>query len=186
MIAALFVEKGGAYYGLEDVDPWDEERDARRYGGPWPVVAHPPCNRWVSYGSRELRGKDGGCFDAALQAVRILGGVLEHPAKSQAWRSFGLPVPAGPYWTHSMNDPGWVCEIDQHLYGFPTRKLTWLYYVGPDPDPVSVLQSRATRGCETLWSTERSKTPPAFRDLLLGLAEGVRQAEHDKQLRAIA
>ena len=41
-VAALYVEKGGVYYGLPDVDPWDEERDARLYAGPWPVVAHPP------------------------------------------------------------------------------------------------------------------------------------------------
>ena len=43
MIAALYVETGGAYFGLEGVDPWDE---ARRYAGPHPVVAHPPCQRW--------------------------------------------------------------------------------------------------------------------------------------------
>ena len=45
-VAALYVEKDGAYFGLEDVDPWDEERDARLYAGPFPVVAHPPCARW--------------------------------------------------------------------------------------------------------------------------------------------
>ena len=43
MVAALYVEKGGVYYGLPGVDPWDEERDARLYDGPWRVVAHPPC-----------------------------------------------------------------------------------------------------------------------------------------------
>jgi hypothetical protein len=42
MIAALFVQTGGAYFGIEDVDPWDEPRDARKYFGPHPVVAHPP------------------------------------------------------------------------------------------------------------------------------------------------
>lgn len=46
MIAALYVERDGVYYGLPGVDPWDEERDARTYAGPWPVVAHPPCARW--------------------------------------------------------------------------------------------------------------------------------------------
>jgi hypothetical protein len=46
MIAALYVETDGCYFGLPDVDPWDEQRDARLYGGPWPVVAHSPCERW--------------------------------------------------------------------------------------------------------------------------------------------
>jgi hypothetical protein len=41
VIAALFVETGGSYYGLPDVDPWDKARDARKYAGPHPVVAHP-------------------------------------------------------------------------------------------------------------------------------------------------
>jgi hypothetical protein len=45
-VAALYVEKDGAYFGLPGVDPWDEERDATLYDGPYPVVAHPPCNRW--------------------------------------------------------------------------------------------------------------------------------------------
>lgn len=45
-IAALYVETGGAYFGLPGVDPWDEARDARRYAGPLPVVAHPPCQRY--------------------------------------------------------------------------------------------------------------------------------------------
>ena len=46
MIAALYVQRGGIYWDLPDVDPWDEARDARLYAGPWPVVAHPPCARW--------------------------------------------------------------------------------------------------------------------------------------------
>ena len=39
MIAALFVERGGVYWNQPGVDPWDEERDARLYAGPWPVIA---------------------------------------------------------------------------------------------------------------------------------------------------
>lgn len=45
MISALYVEKDGVYFNLPDVDPWDETRDARLYKGPFPVVAHPPCQR---------------------------------------------------------------------------------------------------------------------------------------------
>ena len=50
-IAALYVQEGGCYFGLEGVDPWDEARDARRYAGPHPVVAHPPCGRWCQMAS---------------------------------------------------------------------------------------------------------------------------------------
>ncbi len=45
-IAALYVQAGGSYYGIDGVDPWDEGRDARTYAGPHPVVSHPPCQRW--------------------------------------------------------------------------------------------------------------------------------------------
>lgn len=83
MVAALFVQKGGCYYGIDGVDPWPEERDARLYAGPWPVVAHPPCERWGRYWSggpsarvKRLRGDDGGCFASALASVRRWGGGL--------------------------------------------------------------------------------------------------------------
>ena len=172
MVAALYVETGGTYFGLPGVDPWDETRDARLYAGPFPVVAHPPCNRWVSYGSREKRGDDGGCFAAALAAVREWGGVLEHPARSQAWSAFGLTPPRRHVWSSRLDDPGWTIEVDQHAYGFPTRKLTWLYCVGVPFDVLRPVRE-ATRGCETLWSTERSKTPPAFAHALVAMSRSV-------------
>ena len=46
VIAALFVQPRGIYSRIDGVDLWPEERDARRYAGPWPVVAHPPCERF--------------------------------------------------------------------------------------------------------------------------------------------
>lgn len=177
MIAALYVQTGGAYYGLDDVDPWDEQRDARLYAGPWPVVAHPPCNRWAKLGPRALRGEDGGCFAAALAAVLRYGGVLEHPAESYAWRAHGLLRPRGPWWYRELDGEGWVASIDQWHYGFPTRKPTWLYYVGPEPPALPDRTVRATRGCDALWSTERAKTPPAFRDVLLNMARSALPVE---------
>lgn len=137
MIAALYVETNGVYYGLPDVDPWDEERDARLYAGPWPVVAHPPCARWsrlagfteARFGYR--RGDDGGCFEAALRSVREFGGVIEHPAFSRAFDAYGLPEPVlREGWTHSLLDGGASCYVEQGRYGLPVKKATWLYAYG--------------------------------------------------------
>jgi hypothetical protein len=110
-IAALFVEAGGCYWNLPGVDPWDEARDARKYTGPHPVVAHPPCQRWGRFWHGSTRkphqfklGDDSGCFLAALQAVEDFGGVIEHPADSHAWKHFGITKPT--------RDGGWTANIE--------------------------------------------------------------------------
>lgn len=193
MIAALYVEPDGPYAGLEGVEVWDEQRDARGYAGPWPVVAHPPCPRWcalaplvASLGGRAV-GEDDGCFEAALAAVRRFGGVLEHPAYSLAWPRFGLPRPASRVgWTQSLLEPGWTCELDQAAYGHRARKRTWLYYVGPAPPALDWRAMRRAARVAGLWHhprgayvpkedrrvrpAEASRTPEPFRDALLGLA----------------
>ena len=138
MIAALFVETNGCYFGLPDVDPWDIKRDARTYAGPHPVVAHPPCERWGRYwyggpmlhkqGKRKQLGDDGGCFAFALASVRKWGGVLEHPEASKAWRHCGLIAPLrGGGWSIADDIGGWTCCVDQGDYGHRARKATWLY-----------------------------------------------------------
>lgn len=143
-VAALYVEKGGVYFGLPGVDPWDIERDARKYAGPHPVVAHPPCERWGRYArggpnpnaKRREVGDDNGCFAAALAAVRAHGGVLEHPEASLAWRHHGLIRP--PWhggWVAAGDGIGWTCCVDQGRYGHRARKTTWLYVVGVEVLP---------------------------------------------------
>ncbi len=138
-VAALFVETGGCYFELAGVDPWDEPRDARKYAGPHPVVAHPPCQRWGKFwagqplaikrtGVRKVKGDDGGCFASALASVRQFGGVIEHPWDSHAWKHFGLAKPrrAGG-WIQADEHGGWTCCVEQGRYGHYARKPTLLY-----------------------------------------------------------
>ncbi|NQX95024.1 MAG: hypothetical protein HRT64_08925 [Erythrobacter sp.] len=144
MIAALYVQTGGCYYGLPDVDPWDEARDARRYPGPHPVVAHPPCQRWGKLwagqplwikrtGERKTKGDDQGCFKCALTDVRRWGGVLEHPCDSNAWAAFDLNKPPREGgWIAADIFGGWTCCVEQGQYGHYARKPTWLYAVRCD------------------------------------------------------
>lgn len=199
MIAALYVEPDGVYAGLPGVDAWPEARDARLYAGPWPVVAHPPCARWGRYWFggpsikvRKRKGDDGGCFASALAAVRRWGGVLEHPEASHAWPAFGLNDPPWDgHWVTADWEGGWTCCVDQGHYGHRARKTTWLYAHGVElPDlkwgraPSGVRledgyhsaeerrrkRAGATGALELLSHRERKATPPAFRDLLLGMA----------------
>lgn len=133
-VAALYVEPLGCYAGLSDVDPWDESRDARTYSGPFPVVAHPPCQRWGRFWHGSTRkphqfelGDDGGCFKAALASLCRYGGVLEHPAYSKAWDSFKIMKPRpGAGWERDHDLGLWVCHVEQGHYGHFSRKPTWL------------------------------------------------------------
>lgn len=198
-VAALFVETDGAYFGLPGVHPWDERRDARAYAGPHPVVAHPPCQRWGRFWHGSTRkphqyklGDDQGCFASALAAVRQWGGVLEHPCDSHAWRHFGLTPPKRHVgWVQAGDGIGWTCYVEQGHYGHDSRKPTWLYAVRVDlPEliwakgeqrlhPVALQRygyAKARRiGITAMVGGKhktriRNATPPAFRDLLLGIA----------------
>lgn len=187
MIAALFVEKGGCYFGLPNVDPWDEERDARKYVGPWPVVAHPPCQRWSQMNQVNAArwgyelGADDGCFASALASLRRFGGVLEHPAHSLAFRAHGIPRPPVGAWAKTTSAE-WVTDVGQAAYGHRATKRTWLVYVGKKAPPV--VDWRNIRGTHQIGGfdvtkpqlpkNERARTPPLFRDLLISIAESAR------------
>jgi hypothetical protein len=204
-IAALYVAADGAYANLPGVEVWDEARDARTYAGPYPVVAHPPCARWGRYwhGSprkphQYAKGDDGGCFTAALASVRAWGGVLEHPAHSHAWFAHGRPWPAASGGWQRDIEGGWCCHVEQGWYGHPARKATWLYAVGGDLPELRwgegeqrldwVLVERRGYECARRMGMvsslggggsagKREATPPAFRDLLIGMARSVQPAQ---------
>lgn len=86
------------------------------------------ARRTVRARVRQVKGLDGGCFAAALIAVRRFGGVLEHPEASSAWREFGLAIPPKMGgWIKADEHGGFTCCVEQGHYGHRARKATWLY-----------------------------------------------------------
>ena len=213
VIAALFVETNGVYFGMPNVEPWDKRKDARLYDGPWPVVAHPPCERWGRYWGgapwqteRKKLGDDGGTFAAALAAVRRFGGVLEHPEGSHAWRHFELNTPPrGGGWVVADWQEGWTCCIEQGAYGHRARKATWLYANGIElpsmkwgaaPGKFDLLhegyhskEERArkikTGICQRLSKRQRAATPIEFRDMLISMVSMGRSNDLETGLQII-
>ena len=196
-LAALFVDKDGPYSNLNYIDFWDEKRDARKYSGPFRVIAHPPCERWGRYWGggpsakvKRKLGDDGGCFESALSSVRKYGGVLEHPQASHAFRCFSLPIPSWHGgWTEQDEYGGRSCCVAQGHYGHAAQKMTWLYLIaGNYPELIwgtcknkirmdagfhssteRRLFSKSVK-LKRLSKSQRILTPLPFRDLLIELA----------------
>ncbi len=180
MIAALYVQSGGVYFGVPDVDPWDVERNAKLYDGQHPVVAHPPCGPWSRLRFMCTK-QDPSCGPRAVEQVRAFGGVLEHPADSLLFRECAMPFPG------ELPDAwgGHTVRIDQVSWGNACVKPTWLYFVGVRRELVAAgLRTGGTathrvtsgpRGSQlpTAHATLRSRTPLALRDWLLSLARSV-------------
>jgi len=134
-VAVLFARSDSVYKGLSGVDVYDQDRDARTYDGPWPVVAHPPCRAWGRL--RHManpRPDERNLARLAVALVREFGGVLEHPQASTLWPAQGLPEPG-------CRDQfgGFTLPITQFSWGHRATKSTRLYIVGCEPADVPVM-----------------------------------------------
>lgn len=202
MVVVLFAMKDSIYKSIPGCDLYDVDRDARTYSGDFPVVAHPPCQLWgamaaVNFkrwgGAHNMPGNDGGLFAFALETVRRCGGVLEHPAKSRAFKKYGIPTPKGKGWQKCL-DGGWVCEVWQSAYGHKANKATWLYCFG-SPIPAKWERPKGThqvgfydqRGKAankpTLTKKEANGTPFEFAEYLVEIARGCSELVQPEQGR---
>lgn len=173
-IAALFVKKNSVYKTLQDVDCYDIERDALKFPGGIPVVAHPPCRLWgrlYKFARVEDEEYERNLARFAVRMVRENGGVLEHPAHSKLWKDQGLPLPGKT----SVLSEDYSMSIDQSWFGYPARKSTWLYIHGLSYKDLPLIPMRLDAITKTVSSTKDNELPEmskSMRDVtVLPLAE---------------
>lgn len=112
------------------------------------------------------------------------GGVLEHPAYSDAWAAFDLPTPTrSGGWMRGFCG-GWSCHVEQGRYGHPAKKATWLYAHGtalpslrwgPIPDSTRALVSWCRNHTPEdtrprIGKRVAAATPAEFAELLVSIA----------------
>lgn len=164
MIAALFCRSDSVYKSFVETTCFDLERDARKYEGPFPVVAHPPCRSWgrLSHMAKP-RPDEKDLARFAVSCVQKFGGVLEHPSASRLFTDQGLPRPG----TQCRDQfGGFSYPVDQSWFGHSAPKRTWLYIVGVEPYKLpeipfhlGVASGRVASG---MSRADRERTPLAF------------------------
>lgn len=191
-VAILFARADSVYKTLPGCDVWDIERDARKWPGGLPVVAHPPCRAWggLSHMAKP-RPDEKELAPWAIQQVRAHGGVLEHPRKSKLWAELSLPAPG-----KIDSFGGFTLPIWQYWWGHRARKATFLYICGIGPrqvPPIPLIlgdaefvvgtSGRRNDGTRALSRPEISKperehTPLALAEWLVELARRCNGVAH--------
>lgn len=169
-VAVLFARSDSVYKHLPGCDVWDAERDARRWPGGCPVVAHPPCRAWGRLRAfAKPRQDEKDLARLAVDLVRRWGGVLEHPASSSLWPDMGLPRPG----RGADAAGGWTFAAPQSWWGHRAAKESWFYIVGPGPRDLPEIPFAMGGGAvpvECLGRAAREHTPPDLARWLVDLA----------------
>lgn len=136
-VAALYVDSRGPYLSMANVEAWcglqstsslfqhNSARDAKKYDGPHPVVAHPPCGPWGKL-AHMCKYQDTDCAPIAVGQTQKWGGVMEHPVGSRLWAHCGLPAVGEGCDQHG----GFTISVRQCDWGHSCAKPTLLYVVG--------------------------------------------------------
>lgn len=95
--------------------------------------------------------------------------MLEHPAYSDAFATFGLPIPSRSGGWQRGFCGGWSAHVEQWHYGHRAKKATWLYAFGV-PSLPSLRWGSTPDGELTAYATQetgvqrgrRKARPPAL------------------------
>lgn len=177
MVSALFTRKDSIYKTL-GIDCWDIERDARKWPGGNPVIAHPPCRAWgqLSHMAKP-RPDEKQLAIWSIGQIRKWGGVLEHPRASRLWKVMGLPLGK-----ETDEYGGFTLSVNQFWWGHRAEKKTLLYICGCPRSELPEIPIRfetpthvitcGTRKGHPSWkprvtAKEREETPEAFAKWLI-------------------
>jgi hypothetical protein len=182
MVSILFARQDSVYKKM-GVDVWDIERDARKWPGGTPCVAHPPCRAWGQLAHlAKPRPDEKELAIWSIHRIRENGGVLEHPRASKLWQEMNLPAPG------TIDEYGGfsVC-VDQFWWGHKAKKNSLLYICGclPEELPAYPLRFDAVefvvcspikkksgrRVKQEITKREREATPEPFAKWLIEVAE---------------
>lgn len=120
-VAVLFTQNGTSYHKLP-VEVWGPHvfRDATRYAGPWPIIAHPHCGPWGKHKRNCNHPKVHGII--AMNMVHLWGGLVEHPVGSSLFNEYG-------------KKDGIILKVNQGDFGHMALKPTLIYlYAKPQID----------------------------------------------------
>ena len=185
-IPILFTESNSFYKSLPGTDCYDIKRNALTFQGESAVIAHPPCrlfSRLRAFSTAPQSEKELAYF--ALSVIQQNGGILEHPANSILWKEKNLP-----FGNQIDEFGGFTLSVDQHWFGHPARKNTWLYIVGLSPgqlpnyslkfDAIQFKQDKADNksGKKEIPKKLRNATPPDFARWLLEIARLINEKKN--------
>lgn len=155
-IVVLCAQNNSIYKTLPGLEVYDKARDAYNYKGTnLPIIAHPPCAQWSrlkSFAKQDKLEKDLAWY--CLDKIHEAGiGILEHPMGSSFWKEANITK--GLY------------SIDQHWFGFPARKRTYLYFHGCKPDTLPLKFDAIKTTVDKLKYTTRSTTTKTLAEWLI-------------------
>lgn len=132
-----------------------------------PAIAHPPCRAWGRYKHvAKPRADEKELAVWSVETIRKCGGVLEHPATSDLFKSH-LPQPG------RRDDYGFTMGVFQSWWGHRAPKPTALYVVGVKPadiPPFPLVLGIPDGRIENMGRAERERTPATFARWLFELA----------------
>lgn len=181
-VSVLYVSRN-SYYHVLNADCYDAKRDAQSFSGSNPVVAHPPCRTWSAFCSHQAKAPEGekALGVNAVETLRRVGGILEHPAHSRLFDYCDLPKPGEP-----GQNGIWSVEVSQAWWGFPCTKRTWLcFFYIPESAVAFPKKTTLDPGCHRRWQgmskNQRAATPPRLAEWLIETAKHANPPKKDAQ-----